>query len=235
MLSALFLYTENQKKIKTVTSLSYKPISFTTMEILENTMIIDIIKESLNKSMNYHEYRTLVAALVEQQSTTGNDKTEALVEYTKMNDRRMKRWDKTVRLSDDSFEKITAYTKNVTWLVLTESWCGDAAHIMPVINKVAEQNANIDLKIVLRDENEDLMNQFLTNGGKAIPKLIAIDNKTLEVLDTFGPRPSIATEMVNVYKAQYGKLTPEFKEDLQRWYNKDKGQSTIEDLVKLLG
>ncbi|APY08144.1 thioredoxin family protein [Winogradskyella sp. J14-2] len=204
------------------------------MEIVKSTMITDIIKESLNKSISYQDYRTLVASLVEQQSTTGNEKTEALVDYTKMNDRRMKRWDKTVRLSYDAIEKITAYTKNVTWLVLTESWCGDAAHIMPVINKVAEQNKNIDYKVVLRDENEVLMNQFLTNGGKAIPKLIAIDNETLEVLDTFGPRPSIATEMVNVYKAQHGKLTTEFKEDLQRWYNKDKGQSTIEDLVKLL-
>ena len=204
------------------------------MEILQNTMVTDIIKESLKKSMTYQDYRALVTSLVEQQSTTGNEKTEALVDYTKMNDRRMKRWDKTVRLSDDAVEKITSYTKNVTWLVLTESWCGDAAHIMPVINKVAEQNKNIDYKVVLRDDNNALMNQFLTSGGKAIPKLIMIDNDTSEVVHTFGPRPTLATEMVNVYKAQHGKLTPEFKEDLQRWYNKDKGQSTIEDLVNLL-
>ena len=151
-----------------------------------------------------------------------------------MNDRRMKRWDKTVKLSDAAQEKITAYSKNITWIVLTESWCGDAAHIMPVINKVAEQNETIYLKVVLRDDNEDLMNQFLTNGGKSIPKLIMVDNDTNTVVDTFGPRPAIATEMVNTYKAQHGKLTPEFKEDLQRWYNKDKGQSTIEDLVNLL-
>lgn len=204
------------------------------MEILENTMTTDIIKESLNKSMSYNDYRTLVATLVEEQSTTGNEKTEALIDYTKMNDRRMKRWDKTVKLSDDAIEKITAYSKKVTWLVLTESWCGDAAHIMPVINKVAEQNDNIDYKIVLRDDNEDLMDAFLTNGGRAIPKLVMIDNETNKVVNTFGPRPNVATEMVNVYKAQHGKLTPEFKEDLQRWYNKDKGQSTVEDLVNLL-
>ena len=40
--------------------------------------------------------------------------------------------------------------------------------------------------------------------------------------------------MVNAYKAEHGMLTIEFKEDLQRWYNKDKGQSTIEDLVQLI-
>ena len=61
-----------------------------------------------------------------------------------------------------------------------------------------------------------------------------IDNETNKVLNTFGPRPSIATEMVKTYKAEHGQLTPEFKEDLQRWYNKDKGQSTVEDLTALL-
>ena len=61
-----------------------------------------------------------------------------------------------------------------------------------------------------------------------------IDVSSNEVVNTFGPRPTVATEMVLDYKAQHGKLTPEFKEDLQRWYNKDKGQSTVEDLVNLL-
>jgi thiol-disulfide isomerase/thioredoxin len=204
------------------------------MEILENTMITDIIKDSLNKSMSYDEYRTLVTALIEQQSTTGNDKSETFINYTVLNDRRMKRWDKTVKLSDSAIESIKSFSEKVTWLVLTESWCGDAAHILPVINKVAEQNANIDFRVVLRDDNEHLMNEFLSNGGKAIPKLIMIENETLEVINTFGPRPTIATEMVDIYKTLHGQLTPEFKEDLQRWYNKDKGQSTIADLLGIL-
>ncbi|GAB5563668.1 MAG: thioredoxin family protein [Winogradskyella sp.] len=204
------------------------------MELAEQTMIKDIIATSLDQSMTYEAYRALVQELVENQSTTGHEKTEALVNYTMLNDIRMKRWDKTVKLIDEFKSKIESYDKPVTWLVITESWCGDAAHIMPVINKVAELNDNIDLRVVLRDDNDALMNEFLTNGGKAIPKLIMIDNSTEDVVNTFGPRPSVATKMVNDYKAEYGKLTPEFKEDLQRWYNKDKGQSTIEDLVDLL-
>ena len=78
------------------------------------------------------------------------------------------------------------------------------------------------------------MDQFLTNGGRAIPKLIMIDNEAKEVVGTFGPRPSEATQMVNDYKEEHGKVTPEFKEDLQRWYNKNKGQNIIEDLSKML-
>lgn len=194
----------------------------------------DIISESLKKSMTYAEYRTLVTTLVEEKSTTGTDQSDALVEYTYLNDRRMKRWDKTAKVSDAMNIKIANFDKKITWLVISESWCGDAAHIMPIINKVAELNGNIDYKVVLRDENEALMDQFLTNGGKSIPKLIMLDSETKTVIDTFGPRPTVATNMVQAYKAEHGMLTPEFKEDLQRWYNKDKGQSTIEDLVRLL-
>lgn len=197
-------------------------------------MINNIISDSLSKSMSYVDYRKLVAQLVEDNSTTGNEKTEDLANYTMLNDRRMRRWDKTVKLSDEAKDLIKSFEKKVTWLVITESWCGDAAHIIPVINKVAELNDNINYKIVLRDENDALMNQFLTNGGKAIPKLIMMEEETNKVIDTFGPRPEIATKMVSDYKAEYGKLTPEFKEDLQHWYNKDKGQSTIKDLIKLL-
>lgn len=205
------------------------------MEVQDKLMINDIIKDSLNNSISYNEYRDLVVNLVAVNSTTGNKKTEALANYTMLNDRRMKRWDKTVKLLEETKTAIESYNKKVTWLVITESWCGDAAHIMPIIHKVAELNDNIDFRIVLRDGNDALMNEFLTNGGRAIPKLIMIDKSSNEVVNTFGPRPTVAIDMVNNYKAKHGKLTPEFKEDLQRWYNKDKGQSTIQDLVKLLG
>ena len=192
------------------------------------------IKNSLENSMSYQEYKDLVKQMAEQNSTTGAEKTEALAEYTKLNDKRMKRWDKTVKVSEEIQNQIAAFEGKVTWLILTESWCGDAAHIMPVMNKIAELNANIEFKVVLRDENDELMNQFLTNGGRSIPKLIMIDNESEDVVNTFGPRPSEATQMVNDYKEAHGKLTPEFKEDLQMWYNKNKGQNIIDDLSEMI-
>ncbi len=204
------------------------------MNITKKITTGQLLKNSLKNSSRYTEYRQLVEGLVAEYSTTGNEKTEDLAEYTKLNDRRMKRWDKTLKVSHETLQNIQQFDKKTTWLVLTESWCGDAAHVIPVINKVSELNDNIDLRLVLRDKNPDLMDAFLTNGGKAIPKLIAIDNETGNVMNTFGPRPSVATKMVADYKAEHGVLTPEFKQDLQVWYNKDKGQSTIEDLVELL-
>ncbi len=197
-------------------------------------MIHPTIKTSLDTSISYQEYRDLVNNLAESNETTGLVKSEALVNYTKLNARRMKRWDKTLKVTEEVKTKISEVKQNVTWLVITESWCGDAAHVIPVLNKLAELNNNIDLRLVFRDENEALMDMFLTNGGRAIAKLIMLNTDTGEVVNTFGPRPSEATSLVNNYKAEHGKLTPEFKEDLQVWYNKNKGQNIIEDVVGML-
>ena len=196
--------------------------------------LANVIEESLKKSLSYQDYRALLSRLVEENATTGTNQSEALINYTALNDRRMKRWDKTVKISDEDINAIKNATVNQTWIVLTESWCGDAAHVIPVINKVAELNTGINLQLVMRDENEQLMDLFLTNGGKSIPKLIQFDNTTKTVLNSYGPRPTEATKLVNDFKKKHGTLTAEFKEDLQRWYNKDKGQNVIKDLIELI-
>ncbi|MBU2995567.1 thioredoxin family protein [Cellulophaga baltica] len=203
--------------------------------MLENNNIVKdtttIIEDSLPKAISYEEYRTMVAKLVEEKKATGIVQTEALTNYTMLNDKRMKRLDKTTKFSDEAIAKIEAFNNKVTWLVLTESWCGDAAQTMPVMNKMANLNDNIDFKVVLRDENTELMNLFLTNGGMSIPKLVMLDSETNEVLGDWGPRPSEATKMVEDYKNTHGTLTPEFKKDLQMWYTKDKGQNTLNDIL----
>ncbi len=193
----------------------------------------EIVKKGIERSMSYSAYRGLMKQLVEEDSNTGLEKNESLAEYTKLNDRRMNRWDKTFKISEESKAKLSHFNDNITWLVITESWCGDAAHIVPVLYKIAEL-ININFRVVLRDENLELMDQFLTNGGRAIPKLIMIDNVTGEVLNTFGPRPMEATKMVVDYKEQHGAITPEFKEALQVWYNKNKGQSIVNDIIEML-
>ena len=193
-----------------------------------------LIQESLPKAISYAEYRTLVAQLAEEGKSTGPEQTEALINYTQLNDRRMKRWDKTLKFNEEAVARILKINNKITWLVLTESWCGDASPSLPVMYKITELNPNISLKIILRDENVDLMNRFLTNGGMSIPKLIAIDDISGEVIGDWGPRSTAATKLVEDYKAEHGQLTAEFKQDLQVWYNKDKGQSVLKDLTRLL-
>lgn len=192
-----------------------------------------LIANSLEKSISYQEYRNMVSDLLAKGKSTGAVQTESLLNYSQLNERRMNRLDKTIRLSKETIAKAKSVQEPVTWLVLTEGWCGDAAQTLPIISKIADQSGKINLKIVLRDENDVLMNEFLTNGGKSIPKLVSLD-KNNEVIDSWGPRPSIPTQMVADYKAKHGALDAEFKKDLQVWYNKDKGRNTQEDLLKLL-
>ncbi|MFS4468705.1 thioredoxin family protein [Maribacter sp. 2210JD10-5] len=196
--------------------------------------ITDLIKTTLRKAISYMEYRDLVRQLAAEEKSTGPVQTEALANYTQLNDRRMKRWDKVFKLDEDIAQKISKIDRRITWLVLTESWCGDASPALPVMHKIAALNPNIELKIVLRDENLLLMDQFLTNGGMSIPKLIQLDTETHEVLDDWGPRSKAATALVEAHKLEHGEILPQFKEDIQIWYNKDKGQNILKDLMELL-
>ena len=194
----------------------------------------EIIAASLKKAMSYAEYIALVSALAEEGSNTGPNKTEALANYTQLNDRRMRRWDKTLKLTGEHVAKVEELGTKVTWLAITESWCGDASPSLPVMNKLAHLSDNLDFKIVLRDENLELMDEFLTNGARSIPKLIALDAATFSVLGEWGPRPEVARKMVEETKKAHGSIPPEFKEELQRWYNKDKGNEITQELLKLL-
>lgn len=203
------------------------------MEISEKTKE-SLVLEALPSAITYPQYRDMVAKHAVDETSTGAEQTEALSEYTQLNNARMRRLDKTLKPSEAVVVQFKNFTENHTWLVLTESWCGDAAQSLPAMHIVANLGAQLDFKIVLRDDHLELMDAFLTNGGRSIPKLIMFDNETQKVVGEWGPRPSKATQLVNQYKAEHGMLTPEFKKELQVWYTKDKGQNIFEDLADLI-
>lgn len=204
------------------------------MEVLEKDQL-EIVQESILKGMDCPVYRDLVNDLAENGKTTGEEQSEIKANYTQLNNRRMNRWDKTFKLSESVQEKLANLDTEYVFLTITESWCGDAAASLPVVNKIAEASPNISLKVVLRDENPELINAFLTNGTQSIPKVIILDKANNEIVGDWGPRPSIATQMVEDEKKAHGKLTDEFKQELQVWYNKDKGENILNDILGLLG
>jgi len=193
-----------------------------------------IIEKSLKVSFSYQEYRDFVTDLAKEDKTTGHEQREDLIHYTQLNEARLHRLDKTIQVVDEVKTVLQNLSKEYIWLVISESWCGDAAQILPVINKMAEVSDKIDLRIVLRDDNEDLMNLFLTNGTKSIPKLIIIDKATNEVVKDFGPRPKGAKQLILDYKAAHGIVDETAKIELQKWYLQDKGISTQKEIVELL-
>jgi len=192
-----------------------------------------LIKNSLNNTISYPAYRNLIKNLISEGKSTGIEQSEDRLTFSILNDKRMDRLDKTLEISPETQNSLENLNKGFTFLVIAEGWCGDAAQILPIINKVSEASDKIDFKIVLRDENEDLMNQYLTNGSKSIPKVLILDREN-NVLDSWGPRPSVASKMVVDYKAQNGSIDEEFKKNLQIWYNKDKGNNTQNELLSLL-
>lgn len=193
-----------------------------------------ILKKSLSKSYTYSEYRRQITSLLQAGKSSGNEQSEALTHYSELNEVRMNRLDKTMKVSDENGQKLQNLKRNYIWLVISEGWCGDAAQILPVITKMAEQSEKIELKIVFRDENEALMNLFLTNGTKSIPKLIILDKNTLEVLADFGPRPKGANQLIADYKSLHGIIDETAKTELQLWYLHDKGISIQNEILDVL-
>ncbi len=194
-----------------------------------------IIAKALFNSHSYLEYRKLMADLLKDGKSTAVEQTQESTHYSELNESRMRRLDKTMRITDENGAKLKALTKRYIWLVLSESWCGDAAQILPILHKMElESMGKIEMKLVLRDENEMLMNHFLTNKSKAIPKLIVIDKETGSVVGDWGPRPQGAINLIEAYKAEFGSIDETVKANLQLWYLHDKGLSTQNEIIQLL-
>jgi len=193
------------------------------------------IESTIKVALDYPSYMMLMQELVLKEMSTGVEQSEALANYTLLNNKRMQRLNKTLKIPSEIETSIKNDLRDIHFLVLSESWCGDAAQSLPMVSKIAECRANWSMSIISRDEHPVIMDAYLTNGGRSIPKVLILDNNTLEVLADWGPRPTEATKMAADYKEIHGSLDADFKQSLQLWYNKDKGQSTLQDFLVLLG
>ena len=192
------------------------------------------IAQALLNSNTYHEYRKIVTRLIADGRSSGQEQSDELLHYSLLNDTRMNRLDKTIVISTETIATLLSLKKNYIWLVLSESWCGDAAQLLPIMNKMAIASPSIELKVAFRDENLNLMDRFLSNGGRSIPKLLLLDADTLNVIGNWGPRPKGASHLIKSYKEQYGVIDETAKTELQLWYLHDKGLSTQNELCQLM-
>lgn len=187
----------------------------------------------LDRSMSYQEYLRLIDELVETGRTSGVEQTESRIDFTRLNRQRMARLNKTVHLEEKEWQISAAIPVPMIWLILTEAWCGDAAQNIPVIEKIAAENKNIETRYLLRDENLELMDMFLEDGARSIPKLIAVHGVSLKLLGTWGSRPKNLKLYFSKLKDQ-GLEKTHIGELLQRWYNEDRGRSLQSELKELI-
>lgn len=182
----------------------------------------------LENGFSYPDYLKKIEEQLHDIEDAGDEKGYA--KYYSINLKRIERLDKTFALTDEQKERLNKVHSDFKLLIISEGWCGDAAQVMPVVN-VMMNEIGVEQKIVLRDENPELMNEFLTDGAKSIPILIGVNNEGNEIF-RFGPRPQHGMELLKKHKENPQEYTDEqFHQDLQVWYNQDKGVGIFEELL----
>lgn len=191
------------------------------------------IKNYIKKSMSYEEYWDFFETLVKEKKTNWNEQSEEMINYTKLNFQRSKRIHKQFKLLEELREELNDLDMPITWLAITEPWCGDASQNIPVFYEISKCSDLINFRVVLRDENPELINQFQTKGTISIPKIIQLDDD-YTVIETWGPRPEVVQSKVMEFKMKPWTDKQKFYEELQGWYNIDKSMTLQNEILSML-
>lgn len=143
-------------------------------------------------------------------------------------------WDavyKRAALSDDAKARASRLDGSWHMLVVTEDWCGDSVSILPYIARLGECCANIDMRIVDRDSNRDIMDAHLTGSSRSIPIAIVYDEDFTEK-GWWGPRPAplqqwVVTEGLDLPK-------PDRYRHIRTWYARDRGETTVSEILAIM-
>lgn len=201
------------------------------MEFLSHPVTHEVIE----KGLPYSEFVQFTQQLVEEKRTTGANQSEAYLEYTRMCLQRMNRWNKTAKVSAKMTQLMESIQEPQIWLVITEAWCGDGAQSIPYLAKLAGLNPKIKLRIIMRDEYPEIMDAYLTNGARSIPKLVAFTEDLKVELFTWGPKPLYLMNRQKEYKHDPKGLSYSgFLEEIHLWYAKNKNQDLEAELFPLI-
>lgn len=185
----------------------------------------------VNQGLTYAEYlATWRESLLLSMAELDKD-ARKLVYYARYNIERQDRIRETYRPSERLLEVGAAVQDPQMWLVITEDWCGDSAYAMPAIAAAADA-AGAELRILRRDENPDVMDLYLTNGARSIPKLVAFDMKGNELFQ-WGSRPEGLARLRQAWVSQ-GMSKGEIVAAAAEWYEADNLVSIDAELSELL-
>lgn len=179
--------------------------------------------------MTYAEYNDLFQQILDSENPQAPYDAPDYLHYTRLNQIRMKRWEHQLMLNEQLVRVIKNLDKKQHWVIITEPWCGDAAHILPFLMRLAAYNPLISYEIQLRDSPPFLIESYLTNGTRSIPKLIVRDENGADIFN-WGPRPKPAQQLRDTLKAADASYDV-INNALQQWYNQDKGISLCQELL----
>ncbi|MGY4386110.1 hypothetical protein ACVWYN_003160 [Pedobacter sp. UYP24] len=181
--------------------------------------------------MNFEQYQDYFEEILGSPNAPAPYNNIDYLDYTKMNRARQHRWLKVGVVDPLLVKAVASIYKPQSWIVITEPWCGDASHTIPFIHKLSLLNPLITIDYQMRDSEPFLISQYLTNGGKAIPKFIIRDEQGKDLVN-WGPRPAKCQELYHKLKedgADFNLL----KTELQKWYNEDKGKSFQAEILSV--
>ncbi len=193
------------------------------------------------KSYSYSKFVEIIETkILDENYNLLSDEDKNRLDIIKINFQRLKRIEKTFtkavssgKINTQLVEIISKIDVPQTWLVITEDWCGDSAQNIPYFFEYAKLNKNINVKIILRDENLDLLESYFTSGNpKSIPKIIGFNNDGNEIF-IWGARPKVAQDLVMKLKAE-GLDKDEFNKKLHLWYGRDRGKELEKEIIELL-
>lgn len=182
--------------------------------------------------MRYEDFLSAMHRKVEAGDEGLEGKMRKRFEYIRLNYHRSRRVQRTYAVPEELRALIEEIKEPQCWMVLTEDWCGDSAQTIPYIAKIIAHNPNIELRLLSRDANPELMEKYLTNGTRSIPMLVAFDQHG-EELFRWGPRPAEAAALFK--KGQDGGLPKyEVNQHLHRWYGRNRGRAVEAEFTTIL-
>ncbi len=185
----------------------------------------------MTATINWDEYVALTHDFVNNDTPPPPYDNPEYHQYTKMNETRMKRWIKTNPITEATISVVKQIDKPQQWVVISEPWCGDAAHTVPIMYLMSQLNDKITFEIQLRDSGSEI-EKYLTNGSKSIPILIVRDENGKDLFQ-WGPRPK-SGQAAYLELVSKGEDHEAIKAAIQSYYNADKSISTQQEISTLL-
>lgn len=191
-----------------------------------------ITRDTVSQSLSWQEYTLHIerlATAVEKPTPYNNEKT---LQYTLRNYENTKRVLSYISISQKLYNRMLEIKRQQLWLVISEPWCGDVSHVLPVLYAIASCSELVTFRLLLRDANSDIMNHFLTEGSESIPKLLVLDEASLQLLGTWGPRPQALQQIAVQYRNNSNIPFRDKVKFIHQWYDADKSMSIQEELLE---